>query len=289
MEAVDITELLKETWELRRAYFPHRIEFVYPAQTLPVSTTGTKCSLSCAHCGGWYLKPMATLEEALQGKKGEAKSFLVSGGCDEHGSIPHHKCRESIKELSRMGPLNMHTGLVGEDEARELAKAATVVSFDFIVDGETIKQVYGLPVSGHSFIESYRRLRNHTRVVPHLCIGIKGGEISGEYEALAALKREGADAISFIVFRPTQGTAFAACKPPPVAETVRVIAAARLMFPRIPLFLGCMRPGGSYRSMLDCLAVRAGVNKIVHPSPAARQLSDVLGLNIIMSEECCSL
>jgi hypothetical protein len=46
METGDITEILKETWELRRACFPHRIEFVYPAQTLPVSTTGTECTLN---------------------------------------------------------------------------------------------------------------------------------------------------------------------------------------------------------------------------------------------------
>ncbi|MBS4023460.1 MAG: radical SAM protein [Dethiobacter sp.] len=289
MQQQDIEELLEETWALRRAYFPHRIEFVYPIQTLPVSITGSDCALNCAHCGREYIKRMSTLKEAVQGKRGDCKSFLLSGGCDTRGAVPHLLHRQEINELARRGRLNIHAGLVGEDETSELAKLSTVISFDFVVDDETIEEVYGLPVSSASYIESYRRLRRLTHVVPHICIGLKGGEIKGEYKALEALKREGAQAISFIIFRPTPNTAFADCTPPPAAEVVRILSTARIMFPRVPIYLGCMRPGGNYRSMLDCLAIRAGVNKLVHPSPAARNLAQVLGLNIVRKEECCSL
>ncbi len=284
-----IDDLLREAWDVRRANFPPRLEFVYPAATLPVSVTGRDCSLNCAHCGGHYLRTMVSLETALDIKTGTKKSYLVSGGCNPEGSVPLAGHLEGIRELSQRGRLNLHTGLAGEMETETVA-LADVISFDFVVDDKTIREVYGLPAgSGKKYIESYRRLRRYTRVVPHLCLGLRGGRIHGELEALSALQREGAEAISFIVFRPTPGTAYADREPPPVSEAVAVIAAARLMFPAAPLYLGCLRPGGTYRSMLDSLAVRAGVNKIVQPSPAARDLAVLLGLEIIRTEECCSL
>lgn len=290
MENHELDALLDKSWSLRCAGFPPEIEFVYPGQTLAVSTTGQDCQLSCAHCGGHYLKPMATLEQALGSLKGNKTSYLVSGGCDIDGNVPHLQRREEIKELSRRGPLNIHSGLVEEDQARELAQIASVVSFDFVVDEETIADVYGIKdAKANRYVESYRMLRRHTRVVPHLCIGLKGGEIKGEYKALEVLQSEGADAISFIVFRPTPGTAFADRPCPDVVEVAHVIATARLMFPSALLYLGCMRPGGHYRSILDGLAIRAGVNKIVQPSPDARKLAAALGLHIIRNEECCSL
>ena len=61
------------------------------------------------------------------------------------------------------------------------------------------------------------------------------------------------------------------------------------MFPQVPLYLGCMRPGGRYRESLDQLALQAGINKIVQPVPALRQLASDLGLTVIRGEECCSL
>jgi len=50
-----------------------------------------------------------------------------------------------------------------------------------------------------------------------------------------------------------------------------------------------MRPGGEYRSRLDALAVRAGVNGIVQPAPAARRLAASLGLEAVPGDECCVL
>jgi len=290
MKTGQLDELLTESWSLRRESFPPEIEFVYPGQTLPVSTTGRECELGCAHCGGHYLRTMLTLQQALCAKEENKKSYLLSGGCDLTGTVPHLQRQEEVSALSRLGRLNIHSGLVGEEQAAELSRYAAVVSFDFVSDDETIAAVYGLKdISAQNYLDSYRLLRRYTRVVPHLCIGLKGGEIRGECSALETLQQEGADAISFIVFRPTPGTAFARRQPPPAEEAARVIATARLLFPRASLYLGCMRPGGRYRSELDCLAVRAGINKIVQPSPAARNLAAGLGLRIIRSEECCSL
>ena len=288
-QTTTLADLLTQAWQVRQTHFPARVEFVYPTRTLPLRSTEATCALNCAHCGGHYLKGMYSLGEALKPRSTGEESYLISGGCDVQGRVPHLDHLTAIKKLAQQGGVNLHTGLVDEDVARELGKLAQVVSFDFVVDQETIDQVYGLKATPQDFIDTYQRLRRYSHVVPHLCLGLKGGEIKGEYKALEALKEGGAEAISFIVFRPTPGTLMAQCLPPALDEVARVLATARIMFPKTPLYLGCMRPGGRYRGQLDSLALHAGVNKIVHPSPPARALTEELGLTVTRGEECCSL
>jgi len=270
-------------------FIPGQVEFVFPRLTLPVSVTGRSCALNCAHCGGHYLQGMASLEEAL-GRRGDGpKSFLVSGGCNRQGRVPHRERWAELEALALRGSLNFHPGLVDMEDAAAIGRIARVVSFDFVADRAVIEEVYGLDASPDDYLRSYRCLRRYNRVVPHICIGIMGGRIESEYRALEILRREGAEAISFIVFRPTPDTKFAGAAPPPPGEVAKVLAEARVLFPRTPLYLGCMRPGGSYREDLDCLALEAGINKIVHPAAAAKRLALQMGLHIVAGEECCAL
>jgi len=284
-----LEQLLAKSWQVRRAFFPDHIEFAIPNQTLVVSVTGSSCELECGHCGGKYLKKMATLQEALAAGESEQSSYLVSGGCTTEGRVPLVENLAALKELASRGPINLHTGLVGSEEAELLGRLATVVSFDLAGNDATIADVYGLPFTAVQYLDAYRNLLTYTRVVPHICIGLNRGLIGSEYQLLKTLQSEAVEAISFIVFRPTAGTAFETAAAPPLKDTARLLATARLMFPRVPLYLGCMRPGGRYREELDLLALRAGVNKIVLPAPTARQQAAALGLEIIITEECCSL
>ena len=281
-----------QDWAGRRTrgdFIPDRVEFISPRLTLPVSVTGKECALNCAHCGGHYLQGMVGLEEAL-GRRGEGvKSFLVSGGCNPEGRVPHRERWAELEALALRGSLNFHPGLVGAADAAAIGGIARVVSFDFVVDRAVIEEVYGLQASPDDYIRSYRYLRRHCRVVPHICIGIMGGRIESEYRALKILRREGAEAISFIVFRPTPGTAFASAAPPSPEETAAVLAEARVLFPRTPLYLGCMRPGGRHREELDCLALGIGINKIVRATAAARRLAVKMRLKVNYGKECCAL
>ena len=268
---------------------PGRVEFITPRMTLPVSVTGSACALNCAHCGGHYLKGMARLEEAL-GRRGEkAKSFLVSGGYTREGRVPLRENWAELKKLAQRGPLNLHTGLAEPEDAPAIGKIARVISFDFVVDRAVIRQVYGLKADPEEYLRCYRYLRRYCRVVPHICIGIAGGEIESEFRALEILRREGAEAISFIVLRPTPGTAFAGVSPPSPEAVAALLTRARLLFPRTPLHLGCMRPGGRHREELDRLALKAGIDKIVQPAAPARELAAEMGLQIFRGEECCAL
>ncbi|MEW5784013.1 MAG: radical SAM protein [Bacillota bacterium] len=288
--SASLEQLLFKARQTRGVNFPPAVEYVYPRLTLAVRTTAITCPLNCAHCGGHYLRGMVSVTKALiQQQKNRYKSFLVSGACNAQGRVPHREKWPEICALAARGELNIHSGLVGEEEAAELGKVARTISFDFVTDAETIREVYGLHASPEDYLRSYRLLRKRCRVVPHICLGLMGGRIKGEYRALEVLKEEGVEAISFIVFRPTPGTALGHCPPPLLEEVARVLAFARVTFPNTPLYLGCLRPGGQYRQQLDCLALHAGINKIVQPAPAARRLAEKLELAVHRGEECCAL
>ncbi|HWJ03755.1 MAG TPA: radical SAM protein [Verrucomicrobiae bacterium] len=289
---------VERAWEVRCGNFPMEIEFDYPEGTEVVTLTGKSCALDCAHCGGHYLEGMKTVEE-VQGcgcpghghgsKKDGAKSCLISGGCDSHGKVPFMQQLPFIEEMKRDKKLNFHVGLVNQAEIDTLENLADVVSFDFVADNATISEVFGLGRTAEDYLNTYRALRKKVKVLPHICIGLKGGEIAGEYKAMDLLEEEGVDGLVFIVFIPTAGTRYAEKSPPPLEEVVNILAEARVRFPDKPIFLGCMRPKGRYRQDLDLAAVKCGVNKIVVPTRAAVELARDLGLEVLTGEECCVL
>lgn len=277
---------IQEAWRVRQANFPPTIGFDYPLRTLAVSLTGTDCELDCAHCGGHYLKSMVPVWRANpQG----AESCLVSGGCDTRGRVPVTSHLDEVSRLRAGRIMNWHVGLIGQAEAEVIAPYVDVISFDFVGDDETIREVYGLEAGVGDYVAAYELLRSYATVVPHITVGLKGGRIAGEYEALDILEELGLEALTFIVFIPTPGTQYSDREPPRPEEVVDLLVEARLRFPGVPIQLGCMRPRGKYRDRLDPLAVRAGVNVIVSPSRRAVTVAEKLGLMVERREECCAV
>lgn len=268
---------------------PDSIRFVYPQKTRPVSLTGTKCELNCAHCGGHYLKQMKPLDFIANTGADTSASWLVSGGCQADGAVPVESHLARLAELKQHRRFNMHVGLVSDTVIEKLAPVADCVSFDFVTDNPTISEVFGNGRTADDYIACYQALRRKVKVMPHICIGLKGGQISGEYRALERLQELGAEALTFIVFMPTRGTRYADRLPPNLSETAKLMSYARLTFPDIPLHLGCMRPGGRYREEIDKWAVRIGFDTIVNPAPRAVTLAEKLGLTLTRGEECCVL
>jgi uncharacterized radical SAM superfamily protein len=159
-------------------------------------------------------------------------------------------------------------------------------------DRGTIREVYGLKATPADYANTYRMLRQrasavNARVVPHITIGLRCGQLGHERPAMDVLAEIGLDALVFIVFMPTPGTRYADCPPPEVEAVAGLLAEARVRFPDVPLQLGCMRPRLAYRARLDPLAVRAGVNVIVSPSREGRATAEALGLEAVRGRECC--
>ena len=117
-----LDELLELSWQTRLSSRPACFDAVYPGRTLPVSVTGTGCSLQCAHCGGKYLEHMVDvqyLEQALLNKN--PSSILLSGGCDSTGRVPLVPQIDRVRRiLAQTGRhwVNAHPGIVDRNEAR---------------------------------------------------------------------------------------------------------------------------------------------------------------------------
>jgi uncharacterized radical SAM superfamily protein len=275
---------LEKAWQVRLAHFPMEIRFDNPVDTAVISLTGAQCALDCAHCGGHYLRGMQPIWQA---KVDGATSCLISGGYNASGRVPVTAHLDRIKAIRQGRVMNWHVGLIGEDEIRAIAPYVDVISFDFVGDDETIREVYGLDLTVEDYAQSYQLLRRYAQVLPHITIGLRGGEIGHEVRALEILGDLGVEGLVLIVFIPTAGTRYADRQPPQIREVVDILVEARLRFPDKPLYLGCMRPQGRYRLELDPLAVRAGVNVIVNPAREAVRLAEELGLRITRGRECC--
>ena len=283
---VDLETRLARAWAVRRAHFSDEITWSFPLDTAVLSLTGQQCALDCAHCGGHYLGGMRPIWEA---EPDASTSCLISGGCDPTGRVPVLAHLERVRAWRHGRTMNWHVGFVSEQEMEAVAPLVDVVSFDFVGDDRTIHEVYGLERTVDDYVETYRVLRRFARTLPHVTIGLRGGELGHELPAFGLLQELGVDGLVFLVFVPTPGTRYADRQSPSPAAVTDLLAEARIRFPDVPLYLGCMRPKGRYRNELDPLAVRAGINVLVSPSRPARQMAADLGLAARESRECCVL
>jgi uncharacterized radical SAM superfamily protein len=282
----ELRDQLEAAWRVRQARFASEIRFAYPLDTALISLTGERCALQCAHCAGQYLCHMQPVWAA---ELGGATSALISGGCDLQGRVPvteHMKRIAAIKEGRR---LNWHVGLIDEEAMCAILPYVDVISYDMVGDAETIQEVYGLQATVKDYAETYAMLRQYVPVIPHITVGLRGGQIGHERAAMDLLERIGLEALVFIVLIPTPGTRYADRTPPAAEEVALLLAEARQRFPQASLQLGCMRPRRSYRAHLDPLAVQAGVNLIVSPAREAVAEAAARGLRVIETRECCVL
>ena len=95
-------------------------------------------------------------------------------------------------------------------------------------------------------------------------------------------------AIVVIAFMPIRGSEMASIRPPTPEDIGRVIAAARISLPELPLVLGCMRPKGRHRAETDVLALKAGADAIAFPAQEAIDYAKQKGYESVFSQLCCS-
>lgn len=277
-------------WQIRQKNFAPVLFISRPQNTESISVTGAFCALKCAHCGGHYLSKMTNLSSLKTAEDIKGTSCLISGGCDLSGRVQILPHLEILKNLKGNHRYNFHTGLLSETEIKAIAPLADVVSFDFLADTATIHDTLKLNKAVEDYAKCYQTLRKYcAHVAPHICIGLHGGKISGEYEAVKLLKQLGLEQLVFIVLIPTSGTEYASIEPPALEEVIKFLTWARKELPTTNLTLGCMRPGGKYRSQLDLAAVECGINGIVQPVRVAVKKAEELGLTIQENKECCVL
>jgi lipoyl synthase len=263
-----------------------------------ISVTGNACALECAHCGGKVLQTMhaAVSPETLYGlgvklKEKGARGVLVSGGCLPDGSVPLDAFVPTLARLKREIGLTVfvHTGIIGEKTAFALKKAGVDAALiDIIGSAETIAKVYNLNVSVQDYVDSLAALqKSGLSFVPHVIVGLNGGTLNGEYAALRLISAVQPTAVVVIAFMPIRDTKMAHTPPSQPLDIVRVAASARVMFPTVPLLLGCMRPKGKARSQGDVYALQAGVDGVAFPSLEALEYAEKR-FAVTYSSYCCA-
>jgi uncharacterized radical SAM superfamily protein len=263
-----------------------------------ISVTGNTCALNCAHCGGKLLNTMnpALTPEMLYDlgaklKAKGAKGVLVSGGCLPDGSVPLDRFVPVLAKFkSEMGlTVFVHTGIITEKTAFALKEVGVDAALiDVIGSAETISKVYNLNFSVQDYASSLVALQKAgLRFVPHVIVGLNDGRLDGEYAALQLISSVQPNAVVIIAFMPIQGTKMAQTSPTKPLDIARVAASARVMFPTVPLLLGCMRPKGKARTQTDVYALQAGVDGVAFPSVEAIEYSKKRSV-VTYSSYCCA-
>jgi len=264
-----------------------------------VSVTGTTCALNCKHCGGKVLETMQPAETpeklfelAVELKQQGALGCLVSGGCFPDGSVPLKGFVPAIEKIKRDLGLTVfvHTGIIGSDVAVALKSAGVDAALiDIIGSDETLQKIGNLNVTVKDYARSLNALQNAgLNFVPHVIVGLDDGKLKGELAALKLIAAVKPSAIVVIAFMPIPGTAMEKVKPPQPAEIAKVTTAARLMFPQIPIVLGCVRPKGKHRAETDVLALKTGIDAIAFPSEEAIEYAETQGYEFSFSSYCCA-
>lgn len=310
-----MTATVGDAWSLRRANFPDQMEFYAPGlkrwrssewtpdrpnRFLPVSVTGSACALQCDHCQSKVLDGMISVKAgddlfdlARRLKERGSDGLLVSGGSTRTGGvplIPHLRHVPRIRSELGMRVI-AHSGVVRPALAEALADAGVDgVMLDIIGADETIHDVYHLDLTAADFERSLALLsERQLRIIPHIVLGLHYGRFLGERDALEMVARYPVSTLILVVLIPLIDTPMADLPPPPVDEVIGFFEHARLRLPTTRVNLGCARPMGEAKGVLDRAAVDLGLNGIAYPADGVIEYARGRGLEPKLYEWCCSM
>ncbi len=307
--------LRKKAFATRRANFPDEIKYFAPglkSYAIPefeqknpnafqsISLTGAGCALDCDHCNKKILEPMVPLDRkeglfALCQKmaaKG-TESVLVSGGSKKTGEVPFMKHIGDIKRIrEELGmKVIMHTGLVTDEAEVAALKDAGIdgVAIDIIGANETIKEVYHLDSTIEDYDNSLALLSKYELSLrPHVILGLHYGRFLGEYTALDMIAKYPVHSLVVVILVPMSDTKMWGIDPPPTDDVADFFVRARLKMPDTYIMVGCARPLGGYKKIVDKAAVEAGLNGIAFPAEGIVSHSEKMGLKSLFFENSCS-
>lgn len=212
----------------------------------------------------------------------------------QDGVVPLCDFADGIREVKERTDLDIlaHTGPINEKQANVLRRAGLDGSLlDVIGSADTTEKVLGVRISQERYASAIEAINENELIFsPHVIVGLDYGRVNGELKALELLKDANVDNICIIVLIPTKGTPMEDVAPPSPDTVGRIVAIAKLMYPDVPVSLGCVRPGKTYRQAIDAAAIKAGATKVAIPSAEAKRVAEGLGLKIKEFDiQCCGL
>lgn len=240
--------------------------------------------------------PATTCEELLDvaealAERG-ASGFLLSGGMDPNGRVPISELLPAIREITATTDLkiNAHVGLVPKADIEALVKSG-IDSFSVDVYGsdETIREVLGLRATAQDYLDVISNLyaAGAPVVAPHICVGVHGGNVKGEFVAIDSLKKLHPKELVLISLIPTVGTPYEGVFPPSRDMMISVVQRARERLPETKLLLGCMRSKRDRSWEFDL--VTAGLDGIVMPLTSTVEVLRREGFSVKKRSVCCSI
>lgn len=217
---------------------------------------------------------------------GGGTGFLLSGGCDRRGRVPLGPFLGAVRSIKSTTSLaiNLHTGLLDESEAGELADTgADAFSVDVVQDQRTIQNVLHLGAGPGDYARTLALLAPSQRLVPHVCVGLQSEK--GERDTLELVRSFRVRALIVLGLMGTRGTPWDGRSVTParlsffIREAVDSIAA--------PVLLGCMRPRGQWE--VEVQAIEDGIAGVVNPSPRTVGWAVEKGLVTENVPACCAL
>ena len=274
-----------------------RVVAYQPGRAFPaVSMTGSRCELQCDHCRGHYLRAMtdASLPGSLPGvaatlKEAGAVGLLLSGGCDRKGKLPILERVEEVRSARHLGlRLNLHTGLLdAEDAQRLMGTGAECYSVDIVQDMNVISDVLHLKVGPEAYRGTLSALFSARagRVVPHICVGLRGDDIEGEMASVDLVSGFPVAALVLLWRLPAPDAPMRTKNASP-GSFLRVVRHATETL-NCPVLLGCMRPRGNVE--LEIEAARLGVAGMASPAAETVRRLGLEGYEVVRSDLCCAL
>ncbi|MBN2153456.1 MAG: radical SAM protein [Candidatus Lokiarchaeota archaeon] len=263
-----------------------------------ISVTGASCALQCDHCRGHLLRAMRPagpedFEDVLKDAIASgARGVLVSGGAGRDGKVPilpHVDALRRAKERHGVD-IVVHSGFMDDEEIRVLGGAGVDgIMFDVPGSAETVRSVCHLDKTPADFGRMVATCKDAgLPVMPHVIIGLDWGQVKGEIDALVALGALEPDVLVLVILMALPGTPMAGVVPD-IDIVEKVILAARVLNPTVPVQLGCARPHGDFRTRVERFAVECGVNGIAYPLDETVERARQIGLEPAFHGDCCSL
>ncbi len=302
-------------WAIRSRNFGEQIDFFSPGLKryetsefkprnarafLPISVTGSACALQCDHCQAKVLEGMVSVRAqedlfalAVSLHEKGTKGILVSGGSTREGGVPLAPHLNDIRRIKAELGMTViaHVGYPSAELARGLADAgADAAMMDIIGANETLRDVYHLDLTVDDVERSLAALTDTgMRVIPHIVLGLQYGRFLGEFHALEMIARHPVWTLVLVVLMPLTGTPMGAVKSPPVPECAQFFALARDTMPETRVHLGCGRPMGETKVLLDRAAIDHGFNGIAYPAEGSVAYAAERGLTPKFYDACCSV
>ncbi|MDH4121215.1 MAG: radical SAM protein [Deltaproteobacteria bacterium] len=301
---------------LRRENFPDEISFYAPGfrrfktseyaqqsahRFVTVSLTGGGCALACDHCGTEKLKGMAPLPkgpgglfQACQKAKDEgAQGVLISGGSDKQGRVPLLAHMDELARVkNELGLLiRVHPGVPDQATAKALGQVGIDgAMMDIIGHPDTIRQVYHLDLTPADYEQSLAWLEEYqVPSIPHIILGLHYGKMLGEDASLDIIARHPPKLLVLVVLTPLSGTPMEGVKLPPPEDMGAFFQRARQRLPATPIVLGCARPLGPAKGVIDRMAIDAGLNGIAYPAEGSVGYAKERALAPTFHDACCGV